>query len=170
MQTLRRRTIPGFALTLLLSIAAAQSQQRVESNGAVRVRMTVNSDDSRTTYRFKEVERKCVATTTSKDGKMREKIRYDLDEAGRFLTGRIFGPDGKFLFKSRYKYDSAGRMEKETQMNEQGDVLHLIIYRYDQTGRPTGYSVFDANGKLENRLMVPTPSAPAKARGRKIKE
>ena len=170
MQTLRRRTILGFALTLLVSIAAAQSQQRSESDGAVRVRMVVNSDGSRSTYRFDDGERKCVATTTSEEGKPREKVRYELDDAGRFLTGRIFGPDGKLLFKSRYKYDSAGRMEKETQMNEQGDVLHWIIYSYDQTGRPTGYSVLDANGKLENRLMVPRPSAPTKARGRKIKE
>lgn len=170
MQTLRRRTTLGFALTLFLSIVAAQSQQRDESDGAVHVRMIVNADGSRTTYRFNDVERKCVATTTSEDGKLREKVRYELDEAGRFLTGRIFGPDGKLKFKSRYKYDSAERMEKEIQMNEQGDLLHRIIYSYDQTGRPTGYAVFDANGKLENRLMVPTPSAPIKPRGRKIKE
>jgi len=169
MQTLLPRTTLGFALALILSIAAAQSR-RGESDGAVRVRMIVNSDGSRTTYRFNEVERKCIATTTSEEGKLREKVCYELDEAGRFSTGRIFGPDGKLLFKSGYKYDSAGRMEKETQMNEQGDVLHRIIYSYDQTGRPTGYSVFDANGRLENRLMVPTPSAPTNARGRKIKE
>ena len=169
MQTLRRRTILGFALTLLLSIAAAPSQQRSDSDEAVRVRMVVNLDGSRSTYRFNDVERKCVATTTSEDGKLRQKVRYELDDAGRFLTGRIFAPDGKLLFQSRYKYDSAGRMEKETQMNEQGDVLHRLIYSYAQTGRPSGYSVFDTIGRLENRLMFPTPSAP-KARGRKIKE
>jgi len=168
MQTLRR-TIFGFALALILSIAAAQSR-RSEDDGAVRVRMIVNSDGSRTTYRFNDVERKCIATTTSEDGKLREKVRYELDDAGRFLAGRIFGPDGKLRFKSRYQYDSTGRMEKETQMNEQGDVLHRIIYSYDQTGRPTGYSAFDAKGNLKNRLMVSTPSAPTKARGRKIKE
>ena len=170
MQTLRRRTLLGFALTLLVSIAAAQSQQRSERDGAVRVRMVVNSDGSRSAYRFHDVERKCVATTTSEDGKLREKVRYELDDSGRFLTGRIFGPDGKLLFKSRYQYDSAGRMEKETQMNEQGDVMHRIIYSYDETGRPTGYSVFDANGRLGPRLMVPTPGAPSKAWGRRIKE
>jgi hypothetical protein len=170
MQTLLRRTILGFALALLLSIAAGQSQQRDGSVGAVRVRMTVNSDGSRTTYRFNDVERICVAKTTSEDGKVLENVRYELDEAGRFLAGRIYGPDGKLRFKSRYKYDSAGRMEKETQMNEQGDLLHRIVYSYDQTGNPTGYSVFDANGKLENRLMVPTSSVPAKVRGRKVKE
>jgi DNA-binding PadR family transcriptional regulator len=170
MGTLLRRTMLSLAFALLLSTAAAQPPQRDESDGTVRVRMVMNSDGSRTTYRFNDAQRKCLAETTTEDGKRREKIRYELDDAGRFSTGRIFGPDGKLRFKSRYKYESGGRIEEETQMNESGAVLHRIIYTYEQSGRPTGYSVFDGTGKLENRVVAPTPGAPPKVRGKKTKE
>jgi hypothetical protein len=41
-----------------------------------------------------------VATTTGQDGN-REKIRYEMDDAGRFSTGMVFGPDGRgFVLKA----------------------------------------------------------------------
>jgi hypothetical protein len=129
--------------------------------------MLVNSDGSRTTYRFDDAQHKCVAETTTEEGQLRQKIRYELDETGRFSSGRTFGPDGKLGFASRYKYGGAGRLEEETQTNESGAVLHRIIYRYDESGRPTGYSVFDGNGKLERRVGVPGRGSSSKARGKK---
>jgi len=138
-----------------------------EEDKPVRVRMLVNPDGSRTTYQFNDARHQCVAETTSERGKLRQKIRYELDEAGRFSSGCSFGPDGKLRFKSRYKYDGAGRMEEESQINEQGTLLHRIVYNYDQSGRGTGYSVFDANGKLLNRVISPTQIAPPKPREKK---
>jgi hypothetical protein len=164
MKRLLRRTLLGLTLPLLLSNVAGQAQH---SDGAVRVRMVVNPDGSRTTYKFNDAERTCVAEMTTDDGKLREKIRYQLDDAGRFSTGRIFAPDGKLRFASRYKYDGAGRMEEETQMNESGAVLHRIVYGYDQNGKLTGYSIFDGDGKLENRVGAPTSSASPKVRSKK---
>jgi hypothetical protein len=149
----------------LLQLAAAQSSN--EKDKPVRVRMLVNPDGSRTTYKFNDAQHKCVAETTSENGKLREKIRYELDEAGRFSSGRSFGPDGKLRFKSQYKYDSAFRMEEESQSSEQGTLLHRIVYSYDQSGRGTGYSVFDGQGKLLNRVIAATPTVPSKPREKK---
>ena len=126
----------------------------------------MNADGSKTEYKFDDAKHKAFATTTNPDGKLREKIRYELDEAGRWLTGRKFGPDGKFQFKSRYKYDAAGRLEEEAQMTDKGVVLHKIVYSYDQNGKQTGYSIFDGNGKLENRIMAPNPNAQASPKKR----
>ena len=79
---------------------------------------------------------------------MRSKIRYQLDDAGRFASGLVFGPDEKFRFKSNYKYDGAGRIEEETQLGKDDAVLNKIVYSYDAAGKQTGYSIFDGSGKL----------------------
>ena len=117
--------------------------------------MTMNADGSRTEYKFDDANRKAVATITNPDGKLRQKIRYELDEASRFSSSRVFGPDGKFRFKSKYKYDVNGRLEEETQMTDKDAVLSRIVYSYDQAGKPTGYSVYDGNGKLLGRTSDP---------------
>lgn len=163
---IRRSTISFIAFVLLARFGIAQTPQPSESE-TVRVMVTANADGSRTEYKFDDAKHKAFATITNPDGKLREKIRYELDEAGRWLSGRIFGPDGKFRFKSRYKYDSVGRMEEEIQMNDRDVVVHKIVYSYDQNGKQTGYSIFDANGKLENRIVAPTPVASPKSREKK---
>src|SRR6266699_3417682 len=119
--------------------------------GAVRVTVTMHPDGSRTVYKFDGAQHKAVATTTGEDGKLRETIRYELDEAGRFSRGEISVPDGRFRLKTRYKYDDAGRLQEETQSAEDGTVLHKIVYSYDASGKQTGYSIFDASGKLLGR-------------------
>ena len=115
---------------------------------AVRVTVSMHPDGSRTVYKFDNAEHKAVATTNDPDGKLRETIRYELDDAGRFSSGQISGPDGRLRFKSRYKYDDAGHLLEETQSTADSTLLHRIVYSYDASGKQTGYSVFDASGKL----------------------
>src|SRR5437773_8566132 len=115
---------------------------------AVRVTMSMHPDGSRTVYNFDNAQHKAVATTTDPDGKVRETIRYELDDAGRFSSAEISGPDGRIRLKSRYKYDNAGRQLEETQSAPDGTLQHKILYNYDSSGKQTGYSVFDASGKL----------------------
>lgn len=115
---------------------------------AVRVTMSMHPDGSRTVYKFDNSQHKAVATTTDPDGKVRETVRYELDDAGRFASGEVSGPDGRLRFKSRYKYDDAGRLFEETQAAKDGSLLHRIVYSYDAAGKQIGYSVFDASGKL----------------------
>jgi hypothetical protein len=128
-------------------IGLSQSSEQPPSD-AVRVTVSMHPDGSRTVYKFDNAQHKAVATTSDPDGKLRETIRYELDGAGRFFTGEISGPDGRLRFKSRYKYDDAGRLLEETQSAEDGTLLHKIVYSYDASGKQTGYSVFDASGKL----------------------
>src|SRR5213076_439861 len=122
-------TIGCVLLLCAVKIAFSQPSERPE-NGAVRVTVSMNADGSRTVYQFDDARHKAIATTTSRDGKVREKIHYDMDDLGRFSSGTIFGPDGRLRFKSRYKYDSAGRLENETQSAEDGTLLHKIVYGY----------------------------------------
>lgn len=124
--------------------------------------MTLNADGSRTTYRFDPSQKKATAVTTGQDSKAREKISYDLDDNGRFARAVISGGDGKFRFKSVYKYDSAGRMQEETHLTKDDAVLNKIVYSYDQAGKQTGYSVYDASGKVIGRTSAPSPSPSAK--------
>jgi YD repeat-containing protein len=146
-------------------IGLSQSPEQTRSD-AVRVTVSMHPDGSRTVYKFDNAEHKAVATTTDPDGKLRETIRYELDEAGRFSRGEISGPDGRLRFKSRYKYDDAGRLLEETQSAGDGTLLHKIVYSYDSSGKQTGYSVFDASGKLVGGNSAPKvrPSASPKAR------
>ena len=149
----------AFATFLFVMLESfAQSSDSSDSE-IVRVRMTMNSDGSRTIYKFDDARHKAVATTTGPDGKTQQKVDYDLDELGRFLSGNVFGPDGRLRFKSRYAYDSAGRLQDETQTAEDGSVLHKIVYSYNQAGKQTGYSIFDASGKLVGRTTTPIISS-----------
>jgi hypothetical protein len=118
------------------------------SGDAVRVTVSMHPDGSRTVYNFDNAQHKAVATTTSQDGKVRETIRYELDDAGRFFSAEISGPDGRLRLKSRYKYNDAGRILEEAQSAPDGTLLHKIVYSYDSSGKQTGYSVLDASGKL----------------------
>jgi hypothetical protein len=149
-------------------VGVSQSAEQTRSN-AVRVTVSMHPDGSRTIYNFDNAQRKAVATTTDADGKLREMIRYELNDAGRFFSGEICGPDGRLRFKSRYKYDDAGRLLEETQTAQAGTLLHKIVYSYDASGKQTGYSVFDASGKLVDRksASMTRPSPSPKAREKK---
>jgi hypothetical protein len=148
-----------------VNVALSQDAENTEINAA-RVTVSMNADGSRTVYQFDDTQHKAIATTTGQDGKLRQTIRYDLDDAGRFSSGRIFGSDGRFRFKSRYIYDNGGRLEQETQSAEDGTLLHKIVYTYAQNGKQTGYSIFDASGKLLGRIapLITAPSPSAKPR------
>lgn len=159
---------PAMVLTVLVcdaKIAFSQSPEKTEINAA-RVTVSMNADGSRTVYQFDDAQHKAIATTTGQDGKLRQTIRYELDDVGRFSGGRIFGPDGRLRFKSRYTYDSEGRLQEETQSAGNDTVLHKIVYSYDQNGKQTGYSIFDASGKLLGRTnpLVSAPSPSPKSR------
>jgi hypothetical protein len=129
------------------AIGFGQSSEPARSD-AVRVTMSMHPDGSRTVYNFDPPQHKAVATTTDADGKLRETIRYELDDGGRFSSAEISGPDSRIRMKSRYKYDDAGRILEETQSGPDGTLQHKIVYNYDASGKQTGYSVFDASGKL----------------------
>ena len=145
-------------------IGFSQSPEQTRSD-AVRVTVSMHPDGSRTVYQFDNAQHKAVATTTDPDGRLRETIRYELDDAGRFSSGEISGPDGRLRFKSRYKYDDAGHLLEETQSAKDSTFLHKIVYSYDASGKQTGYSVFDAFGKLVGGKSAATvrPSSSPKA-------
>jgi hypothetical protein len=158
-------TIAYALVVCAAKIGLSQSPEQTRSD-AVRVTVSMHPDGSRTVYKFDNAQHKAVATTTDPDGKLRETIRYELDEAGRFSSGEISGPDGRLRFKSRYKYDDAGRLLEETQSAGDGTLMHKIVYSYDSSGKQTGYSVLDASGKLVGGKSTPKvrPSASPKAR------
>ncbi len=151
-------------LCSLISVSEFGFSQAPQSSGsdAVRVTMSMHPDGSRTVYNFDPPQHKAVATTTDADGKLRETIRYELDDAGRFSSAEKSGPDGRLQLKSRYKYDDAGRILEETQSAPDGTLQHKIVYNYDSSGKQTGYSVFDASGKLVGgtgaAIVRPSPS------------
>jgi len=139
---------PGRPLACAVYVFNAMSAFGQTPSDAVRVTVSMHPDGSRTVYNFDNAQHTAVATTTDPDGKLRQTIRYELDNAGRFSSGEISGPDGRVRLKSRYKYDDAGRILEEAQSAADGTLLHKIVYSYDSSGKQTGYSVFDASGKL----------------------
>jgi hypothetical protein len=143
------RFAPGLVWALFICAGATAFGQA--STDTVRVTMSMHPDGSRTVYNFDNAQRTAVATTTDPDGKVRQTIRYQLDNAGRFSAGEVSGPDGRVRLKSRYRYDDAGRIQEEAQSAANGALLHKIVYSYDSAGKQTGYSVFDASGKLVSR-------------------
>jgi hypothetical protein len=105
---------------------------------------------------------RATATTTAKDGKLMGRIRYTLDDASRFASGEVYGPDDQFRFRTLYKYDDSGKLAQETQLGQDDVVRNKIVYAYDKSGRQTGYTVYDAAGKVIRRTPgtrpKPTPT------------
>ncbi len=95
---------------------------------------------------------------------MRKKIRYDLDDTGRFVSGVISDAGGQFRFRALYnKYDAAGRLREETHhLGKDDAVLSKIVSGYNQAGKQTGYSIFDVSGKLIGKTTATSPSPPRK--------
>jgi antitoxin component YwqK of YwqJK toxin-antitoxin module len=134
--------------------------------------MSMHPDGSRTVYNFNNEQHTAVATTTDPDGKVQQTIRYQLDDAGRFSTGEVSGADGRIRMKSRYKYDRSGHILEEIQTAPDGTLLNKIVYSYDSSGKQTGYSVFDASGKLVSRTggtAAARPSPSPKARDKRAR-
>jgi len=164
---LRARLLTVFFATTasLLPAAIAQTTAPPSSNDTIRVTVTVNADGSRTTYQYDNAKHEAIATTADEEGRPLGKVVYRIDDAGRFLSGVVFGPDGKFVFKTLYKYDVAGRLEEETHLTKEDAVINKVVYKYDPAGRQIGYSIFDANGKLTSGTVSPTPTpSPTKHR------
>ncbi|MEY2483952.1 MAG: hypothetical protein QOK24_2480 [Verrucomicrobiota bacterium] len=126
---------------------------------SIRVTVSINADGSRTVYEFDSAHHKATATTTAKDRKLIGRIRYVLDEAGRFASGEVYGPDDRFRFRSVYKYDAAGRLSQEVQLGQDDVVRNKIVYAYDKNGKQTGYTVYDAANKMVRTAGGASPSA-----------
>jgi hypothetical protein len=161
-----RRLLSLFVLGISLVWAMSIFAQLPAPNpsDAVRVTVSLNADGSRTIYQFDNAKHEAVATTTDSDGKSRGKIVYQVGDAGRFVSGVVFGPDEKFLLKSLYKYDAAGRVEQETHLAKDDTVVNKILYKYNPAGKQISYSVFDAAGKFVSGTASPAPTARPKAR------
>ena len=138
---------PAAALFLLAASCCAQTPS---PSDLIRVTVSVNADGSRTTYEWDTANHKATATTT--EGKtVRERIRYVLDDNGRFVTGEVIGPKDTVRFVTRYKYDTAGRVAEESQSTPEGVLQHRIVHSYDSVGKETGYIIYDASGRIEHR-------------------
>ncbi|MFZ1217705.1 MAG: hypothetical protein WAO00_00360 [Chthoniobacterales bacterium] len=152
------------AIAWLALASVTHGQETTPSPEAVRVTVSINADGSRTVYEFDSLRHRATATTTGKDGQLIGKIRYVLDEAGRFSSGEVYGPDDQFRFRTLYKYDAAGKIIQETQLGSDDVVRNKIVYAYDKLGRQTGYTVYDGAGKVirktpEKTSPRPTPSS-----------
>ena len=151
-----------FLAAVFSFLPTADAQLATASPDPVRVTVSMNVDGTRTTYEFDSPHHRATATTTGKDGKMVGRIRYTLDDASRFATGEVYGPDDKLRFKTLYKYDAAGKLTQETQLGSDDSVRNKIVYAYDKNGKQTGYSVYDASGKLLRQTPGAAPrSTPA---------
>jgi hypothetical protein len=154
------RSVTAGSIVVFLAFATeARSQLTSPTPDPVRVTVSINADGSRTTYEFDAPHHKATATTTGKDGKLVGRIRYTLDDAGRFASGEVYGPDDQYRFRTLYKYDASGKLTQETQFGQDDAVRNKIVYAYDKIGRQIGYTVYDAAGKLVRRTPGISPRA-----------
>ena len=155
-----------FLVAFMAWATRAHSQLETPTPDAVRVTVSINADGSKTVYEFDAPRHRATATTTGKDGKLVGKIRYTLDDAGRFASGEVYGPNDQFRFRTLYKYDASGKLTEETQLGQDDAVRNKIVYAYDKNGKQTGYTVYDAAGKVIRRTpgTAPKPSPASKRR------
>ena len=146
-----------FALVLGALAVTSRGQSVSPTPDPIRVTVSINADGSKTVYEFDAVRHRATATTTRKDGSLVGKIRYTLDDAGRFASGEVYGPDEQFRFRTLYKYDDSGKLTEETQLGQSDVVRNKIVYAYDKNGKQTGYTVYDTAGKVIRRTPETRP-------------
>ena len=164
---LTRSVTVAFVVAFMTWATSSPSQLEPSAAEPVRVTVSINSDGSRTVYEFDAPRQRATATTTAKDGKLVGRIRYTLDEAGRFASGEVYGPDDQFRFRTLYKYDDSGKLIQETQLGQGDAVRNKIVYAYDKNGKQTGYTVYDTAGKVLRRMppeTAPKRTPPSKRR------
>ena len=144
----RRANRVLFLGLFLAGLGRIEGQLETPTPDTVRVTVSMNADGTRTTYEFDSPHHRATATTTTKEGKMVGRIRYVLDEAGRFTSGEVYGPNDQLRFKTLYKYDDAGKLTQETQLGVDDSIRNKIVYAYDKAGKQIGYTVYDAAGKV----------------------
>ncbi len=142
---------------ILLALPVLRAQLATATPDTVRVTVSMNADGTRTVYEFDATRHRATATTSTQEGKLVGRIKYVLDDEGRFASGEVYGPDDQFRFRTVYKYDTSGRLTQETQMGDDESVRNKIVYAYDKTGKQVGYSVYDAAGKLIRQTPGSTP-------------
>jgi hypothetical protein len=130
--------------------------------------VSVNQDGSRTAFDIDRLHRKATALVTDRDGKLREKVEYELDAAGRITAKTVFDAIGNFREKTSFRYDKTGRVIEQTQAGKDDTLLSRIAYEYDpQTGKQSGHSIYDGNGRLVNQSpaagKTPRPPPPREA-------
>ena len=152
--SLMRAFIPA---SLLICAAIFPIQAQLAA-GEVRVSVVLNADGSRTVYQTDAGNHKCTATTTGTNGKVREKINYDLDDDGRFARGEVLGPKNELRFIALYKYDADNRLSEEVHLAKDESVVGKIVFHYDAAGHRTGYAAYDAAGKLLGQTARPSTS------------
>ncbi|HEX4641008.1 MAG TPA: hypothetical protein VH252_06450 [Chthoniobacterales bacterium] len=154
---LHRASRALFLGLFVASFGCLNAQVATPTPDDLRVTVSMNADGTKTTYEFDSSRRRAIATTTGTDGKMVGRIRYTLDDAGRFASGEVYGPDDKLRFKTQYKYDAAGKLTQETQLGTDDSLRNRIVYAYDKVGKQTGYTVYDAAGKVIRQMPGVSP-------------
>jgi YD repeat-containing protein len=167
------RLVTALSLTIFglfgTDFIVAQSPPNESGDQPVRVNVTMNPDGTRTTYQFDQAHKQATATTTTAAGKVTTKIKYEIDDAGRFSSGVVSGPDGKFLYKSVFKYAGDGRLDEETHLDKGNVLVNRLVYSYDPNGRQSGYVVYDASGNVIGRTTPVESKAAATPKPKKHK-
>ena len=160
----RRAICALFSGLFLAAITKLDAQLSTPAPDTIRVTVSLNADGTRTTYEIDAPHHRATATTTTRDGKMVGRIRYVLDDASRFASGEVYGSDDQLRFKTLYKYDAAGKLIQETQFSADDSVRNKIVYAYGTNGRQSGYTVYDAAGKVVRQTpgVSPRPSPASK--------
>lgn len=83
-----------------------------------------------------------------------------------FCQRGSYGPDDQFRFRTLYKYDDSGKLTQETQLGQDEVVRSKIVYAYDKNGKQTGYTVYDAAGKVIRRMPETAPKRTPASRRR----
>src|SRR5437868_11466664 len=109
----------------LAGLGKLAAQVETPTPDTIRITVSMNADGTRTTYEFDSPHHRATATTT-KEGKMIGRIRYMLDDAGRFTSGEVYGPSDQLRFKTLYKYDDTGKLTQETQLGVDDSIRNKI--------------------------------------------
>jgi hypothetical protein len=143
------------ALLLLLPFPVTLPAQ--EADAPIRVTTATLNDGSREVTKIDPSTHTAERETQTPNGKLKQKIVYQLNDEGRWVTGVVYNAKGEVIMRATYKYDAGGRLSEEKQFTKDGQFVVKLVYRFNPAGRPVAVDAFDANDNPIRNKSAPTP-------------
>ena len=143
--------LPVFAILLLSPVLRAQEE------APIRVTTATLNDGSRTITKIDPSAHTAEMATYTTADKLKQKVVYQLNDEGKWVTGVVYSAKGEVIMRATYKYDATGRLAEEKQFSKDGQFFRKLVYRYDPNGKSVGVDAYDSNDNPVGNKPAPTP-------------
>jgi len=139
--------------TLLLTLAATATlllpaPSQAQEEPSIKASTVMHGDGSRTDTQTNYETRTSEEKKYDPQGRLTNRIVYDLDEENRPTKGTVFNDKDVQVYNFTYTRDALGRIIEEKDFSPDGQLLQRFAFLFTTDGKVAGVRTYDAEGKL----------------------